>query len=112
MADTASHRRRSITRTVKRIPAAYERVPLRGSGHVRNLRKDGLFVEVEVLPVPGDQVHVVFETRDGDKIELSGTVRWTTADRPTEADGKPGFGMQIEDVTQEYLAFLEDLLLR
>jgi DNA-directed RNA polymerase specialized sigma24 family protein len=71
--------RRKLRRILKRIPAAFEAGQLRGKGHIKNVSKEGLFVRTTVLPPTGTDVRVIFHDRTGSKIEVHGTVRWTTA---------------------------------
>ena len=46
----------------------------------------------------------------GEKVEISGTVRWTTEQFPGR-DPQPGFGMYIEPMTDSYTDFYQNLLL-
>jgi Tfp pilus assembly protein PilZ len=93
---------------VKRIPVRFEAGGMRGQGHVKNLSKGGLFIRSHLLPLTGDPIDVRFETPGGRQVQVSGTVRWTTAERSPE--DPPGFGLEIEKPGREYLAFFEDLL--
>jgi hypothetical protein len=70
--------RRKLRRVLKRIPAAFEAGQLRGKGHIKNVSKEGLFLRSAVLPPVGEDVRVIFHDRTGTKIEVRGTVRWTT----------------------------------
>ncbi len=103
--------RRRLKRVVKRIPARYQCEGVIGKGHIKNVTQEGLFLRTDRLPSPGAPIRLVFEPEDGPKVEVSGTVRWTTGQLPRAADTSPGFGMQIENVTEEFLEFFENILL-
>ena len=103
---------RRLTRTVARIPASFAAGNVHGNGHIKNMSQGGLFLRTDTLPKKGDQVSVVFFVPDYSKIEVSGTVRWTTAQLKNSNEAKPGFGMQIEEQAEEYLLFYEQLLTR
>jgi hypothetical protein len=57
-------------------------------------------------------VRVIFEPPNGPKVEVEGTVRWTTSQLPPSSDSPPGFGMKIDSVPEEFLEFFEQTLLR
>jgi hypothetical protein len=103
--------RRKLRRVLKRIPAAFEAGRLRGKGHIKNVSKEGLFVRTEVLPTPGDDVRVIFHDRNGSKIEVRGTVRWTTAQLARTQKAKPGFGVHIPRGNEEFDEFFGQILL-
>ena len=103
--------RRRLRRILKRIPAAFEAGSLRGKGHVKNVSKEGLFVRSSVLPPVGNDVRVIFHDRNGSKIQVHGTVRWTTDQLPTSAKAKPGFGVYIPRGNEEFDEFFEQILL-
>ncbi len=111
MSDKPIVERRRLKRAVKRIPARYQCEGMIGKGHIKNVTKEGLFLRTDRLPSPGSRIRVIFEPKDGPKVEVSGTVRWTTGQLPPSADSPPGFGMQIENVTDEFLEFFEQILL-
>ena len=102
--------RRRLRRILKRIPAAFEAGKLRGKGHIKNVSKEGLFVRTTALPNPGAQVRVVFHDRHGSKIEVRGTVRWTTAQLPAAEKAKPGFGVYIPRGNDAFDEFFEQIL--
>ena len=83
---------------------------MHGNGHIKNLNLEGLFVRSDTLPAKGDAVSVIFFVPDGTKVEVSGTVRWTTAQLANSEDVKPGFGMHIDQQNDVYLEFYERLL--
>ena len=104
--------RRRLKRTVKSIPARFQVEGRTQRGYIKNITKEGLFLRTNSLPTPGASVRVIFQARDGPKIEVAGTVRWTTAQLPPSSDSAPGFGMKIENVPEEFLEFFEQMLLR
>jgi hypothetical protein len=106
--------RRKLKRIVGRIPARFSTATTQGSGHVKNLCKEGLFLRADALPEPGEDVQVLILTRERLKIEVIGTVRWTTAQLPDSAEAKAGhegFGVQITTPSEEFREFFADLLL-
>lgn len=102
--------RRKLRRYAKRIPAMFVSGSLCGQGHVKNLSKGGVFMRTERLPDPGAEVSILIQSPDGRKVEVTGTVCWTTDQIPAE-DAQPGFGMQISTRNEAYLEFFGDLLL-
>ena len=105
--------RRRLRRTVVRIPATYKIAAGIGSGHIKSVTPGGIFFRTETpLPVSGEPVKVIFLDLFGGKIEVSGTVGWTTAQLDPAKQAKPGFGMQIDQPSAEYLEFYEQLLTR
>ena len=108
---TAQDRRR-LKRYVERLDAHFQSGKIRGCGLVRNLSKEGLFIRSELLPEPGAPIALTLETVSGDKIDLNGTVRWTTAQVPEpQEDMKSGFGVRIEVTGGAYRDLFEALLL-
>ena len=100
-----------LRRAIPSIRAAFEAGELRGVGHLKNISKEGLFLRSEILPQPGSEIRILFHDRSGNKIELHGTVRWTTA-QLQEADARPGFGIQFSNVDSAFRDFYEELLTR
>ena len=107
---TSSDRRR-LRRYVQRLEAHFQSGRLRGLGHVRNLSKEGMFIGSERLPQPGAPIALTIETTDGEKIDLNGTVRWTTAQLPDASDSPPGFGVRFEGHSPAFRELFEALLL-
>ncbi len=110
MATPSGIERRRLRRVMKRIPAAFEAGKLRGKGHIKNISKEGLFVRTSVLPSAGTPVRIVFHDRHGSKVEVHGTVRWSTAQLPPAEKAKPGFGVYIEPGNEEFSEFFEHIL--
>ena len=104
-----STRRQLRRRELRPIPAAFAAGSIKAKGHVSKLSRKGLFFVTDRLPNPGVAARIVFNDADGNKISVSGSVRWNTAQLPPKVSG---FGMQIDNATDEYLEFYEDLLTR
>ncbi len=111
MAQEPKVERRKLRRILKRIPAAFEAGQLRGKGHIKNVSKEGLFLRTNVLPAVGDDVRVIFHDRTGSKIEVRGTVRWTTQQLPIAEQAKPGFGLHIPRGNEDFDEFFGQILL-
>jgi hypothetical protein len=104
--------RRRLKRYVQRLEAHFQSGQLRGLGQVRNLSKEGMFIGCERLPQPGAPIALTIETADGEKLDLNGTVRWTTAQLPNASEASPGFGVRVEGRSPAYRELFEALLLR
>ncbi len=102
--------RRRLKRIVERIPVRFQAESIRGEGHIKNLTQEGIFVRSDVLPEAGENVSVSFETTEGRKVEIEGVVRWTTTQFPKRSV-RPGFGVRLHRVDEEYLRFFESILL-
>ena len=81
--------RRKLKRAVERIPAAFEAGAIRGTGYIKNVTKEGLFLRTDELPSPQEPVRVVFHNRDGTKIEVS--------ENKIEVEFPDGWKIEIED---------------
>jgi hypothetical protein len=103
--------RRRLRRILKRIPASFEAGSMRGKGHIKNVSKEGLFLRTNALPPVGSDVRVLFPDRNGTKIEVRGTVRWTTDQLPAAEKAKPGFGVYIARGNEVFDEFFEQILL-
>jgi uncharacterized protein (TIGR02266 family) len=108
MKDQGRERRR-LKRFRSRVPALLLVDGKAVDAHVKNLSKEGLFLRTDQLPEPGASVQVLLKPGDGRKIELNGTVRWTTKQYPGRSK-HPGFGLLFDQVTDEYLQLYEDIL--
>lgn len=104
------YKRVRLTRKMKPIRAAFKTDRVHGEGQIGSLSREGLFVATEELPGPGDFVTVIFSDRSGSKIEVCGTVCWTTAQLAPGKCSRPGFGMHLEFLSDEYREFYEELL--
>lgn len=104
--------RRRLKRYVERLRTTFQSGRMRGEGHIRNLCKEGMFVRSDRLPQPGSPVALVLEVSGGDKIEIHGIVRWTTAQLPNARSVSPGFGVRLDGKDAGYRELFEALLLR
>ncbi len=102
--------RRKLKRSVTRVPASFESGELRGKGHVKNVSKGGVFLRADVLPESGSEIRILFHTQQGRKVEIWGTVVWSTAEL-NQPDARPGFGVRFEGVSEQFLEFYEQILL-
>ncbi len=112
MSGPEGRERRKLKRVVKRIPVRFETDSIRGQGHIKNLSKEGLFIRCNLLPASGEAIRVTFETREGEKIQIKGSVCWTTAQIGAAGGGPHGFGVYLERRGPAFSAFFESLLLR
>ncbi len=110
MSPERKHKRIRMTRKLKPIAAAFKTENVRGEGQIGSLSREGLFLATETLPTEGEFVTIIFADHSGSKIEVCGTVRWTTAQIPAETCPRSGFGMHLEFLTDEYQEFYEELL--
>jgi hypothetical protein len=108
----SSRDRRCLKRYVQRLEAHFQSGRMRGIGHVRNLSKEGMFIGSDRLPQPGAPIALTIETAGGEKIDLNGTVRWTTAQLSNASEAPPGFGVRVEGRSPAYRELFEALLLR
>ena len=106
----AIQERRRLKRYGKLIPALFLAGHIKGKGLIKNLCKEGIFMQTRRLPAPGAEIRILINPEDGRKIEIEGTVRWTT-DQLQDRVATPGFGMLIHPVSADYLEFFQDLLL-
>ena len=104
------HKRVRMSRKLKPIRAAFRTDQRRAKGEIATLAREGLFIATESLPSAEEAVTIVFQDSSGNKIEVRGTVRWTTEQLPPGKCSKPGFGVQLESPSDAYLAFYEEVL--
>ena len=88
----------------------FESGSIRGEGYVKNVSKTGLFLRASPLPSVGTQVRVFFTDRKGARVELSGTVRWTTEQLPPSERAEPGFGIHVALGNEAFTEFFEQIL--
>jgi hypothetical protein len=101
--------RRKLKRHDVRVRVRFETGTVRGQGRLRNLHKEGMFIASHLLPTPLEPLRVVIDWR-GHKIEVNGTVRWTSAQFPDRGPAS-GFGVQLDRPGPDYLEFFASLLL-
>jgi len=100
--------RRRHRRIAKRLSVLIESGGSYSQGHIKNLSKTGMLVRSSLLPEPGAEVRLKFETLEGHKIEVSGRVRWTTAGLPKD-EVQSAFGVLFEAPGEDYLEFFATL---
>ena len=103
--------RRKLKRTVARVPASFEAGELRGKGHVKNVSKGGVFLRSDSLPEPGSDVRILFPSRDGRKVEVTGIVVWNTNEVAGQPEIRRGFGVRFHEYSDAYREFYEEILL-
>ncbi len=110
MSDVQGKERRRLKRVVQRIPARFRAGSVAGQGHIKNISKEGLFIRTGDLPEAGQTIQVSFEALD-QKVDIEGTVCWTTDQFPEAKDAPPGFGLRVDSPSRDFLHFFENLLL-
>ncbi len=104
MSDSASEgsnpERRRQPRVPCKVTVLLQAGNLYGSAHLADLTPDGVRVWSALQPERGNGVRIRFETPEGQKVELSGSVVWSTAAE---------FGVRIEQSNEAYLSFVEIL---
>ena len=100
--------RRRHRRVAKRLSALVCVDGKYANGHIKNLSKLGVFVRSSMAPSPGSAVSVRFETITGQKIEISGTVCWHNGGLVKDPAAR-GFGVKLENPSDDYLAFFAAL---
>ena len=71
-----------------------------GHAQLADLTRDGVRVLSALQPDRADAVKIRFETPDGQKVELTGRVVWSTGVE---------FGVRIDQNNEAYLSFVETL---
>ncbi len=104
MSDSASEGSNPERRRQPRVPCIVtvllQAGNLYGSAHLADLTPDGVRVFSALQPESGDAVRIRFETPEGQKAELAGSVVWTTAFE---------FGVRIDDRNEAYQSLVEIL---
>jgi hypothetical protein len=90
------------------IRAEFRCGALRGTGQIRNLSRDGLFVGTDVIPEEGATVQARFDSPRGDPVRLVGLVWWTSRGRG--ACPLPGFGMRLLGANEAYRELVRTML--
>jgi len=101
---TSGRSQRRHKRVAKRLTALVYADGDYANGHVKNLSKMGLFVRSNMMPPPGTEVRIRFETITGEKIDVEGVVRWNTSGMPRD-DSADGFGVHLPKPSKDYLNF-------
>ena len=101
---------RRLKRTATAIPALLYVEGMTSQGEILSISKKGLFVHSMNIPSPGAVVRVVLKTPTAEKIEVSGHVRWTTDQLAPGTYRYPGFGMLINEWSDDFQEFFERML--
>ncbi|MFW6051619.1 MAG: PilZ domain-containing protein [Myxococcota bacterium] len=95
---TSSGHRRAHPRYHIHVPVrlSTELLDLEGEaelfGELSNVAEGGLFVRTEYLEPEGTPVRVAIDLPDGETVELTGRVRWASAQPPRG----PGMGIELD----------------
>ncbi len=104
MSDSASEgsnsERRRQPRVACTISVLLQAGNVCGQGHLADLSPDGVRVLSALHAHLDDAVRISFETPEGHKVELTGSVVWTTAGE---------FGVRIDQSNEAYLSLVETL---
>ena len=95
-----------VRRIMRPLLAGFATPSVRARGQVVNLSHFGMFIASDALPESGESIKLAFEDGSGMKLEVQGTVRWTTADD----DEVSGFGLRIHQPPEAYTEFCDALL--
>jgi len=95
---------------VQRLEARFQAGALRGTGYLKNVSKQGMFLRTSVLPAVGSEVRIFLRDRRGAEVEIVGNVRWTTKQLPASAKAQPGFGISIARDDQAFTELFEQIL--
>lgn len=85
-------------------PASFAFASVRGKGSVGNASVGGLFVESQTIPERGERLWLSFQGPDGESVEATGIVWWTTLE--AQACGRTGFGVRLLTSSGNYRKFL------
>jgi uncharacterized protein (TIGR02266 family) len=75
-----------------------------GEGKIWNLSLGGLFVGTDSIPPQGEAVRLRFRLPEGQTVDVSGLVWWTTSTqtRSGRRHRLPGFGLRLIDSPPDY----------
>jgi hypothetical protein len=118
--DPSAVERRHLKRHSTAIPALVRTGKETWQAEVTSVSKKGLTVRSLTLPRPETQVRVILRipadcrwTRRGlsvDSVEVIGSVRWTTDQKPRGSYKYPAFGFRIDEWSSDYQEFFERFL--
>ena len=104
MSDSASEGSNPERRRQRRVPCTvdvlFQAGMACGHAHLADLSPDGVCVRSVLQPERGDAVSIRFETPEGQKAALTGSVVWSKASE---------FGVRIDDRNEAYLSLVESL---
>ncbi len=103
MSDPASvgfYPKRRCPRVPCDVTVLFQTGTVYGQGHLADLSPDGVRVVSALRQERGDGARIRFETPEGQKCELTGSVVWSRAGE---------FGVRIDQSDEAYLSFVESL---
>ena len=93
------------------IPVDFEATDVRGTGRIKNLSAQGLFIgTTSRIPDEGELVHLKFAPPGEPSIHVVGLVWWTTQACPDRAQRSPGFGLRLIEDSAAYDRAVDRLL--
>ena len=91
------------------IETRFELGSLAGEGSVENASPGGVFVRTATIPERGEKVRLSFEGPNGEVVEASGVVWWTTLDAQARMQPRQGFGVRLVASSGDYRKLLKRL---
>jgi hypothetical protein len=91
------------------IRTRFELGSLAGEGNIENAGPGGLFIRTATIPDRGEKVWLSFEGPNGEVVEASGVVWWTTLDMRARAQARQGFGVRLVASSGDYRKLLKRL---
>ena len=92
--------RRGQARVACSVSVLFQAEEACGHAQLTDLTPDGVCVRSILQPKAGSTVRIRFETPEAEKVELTGSVAWSTAAE---------FGVRIDQSNDAYLSFVEIL---
>lgn len=89
------------------IRTRFELGSLAGEGNIENASSGGVFVRTATVPERGQKVWLSFEGPNGEVVEASGVVWWTTLDAQARAQSRQGFGVRLVASSGDYRKLLK-----
>jgi hypothetical protein len=96
-------------RTTTCIDAEFEISGNPATGKIRNVSEGGLFVGSSAIPEQGDNLELNFRAPNGEMVNLSGMVWWTTNDDQALGHGRSGFALRLLEESDEFQRLLDRL---
>jgi Tfp pilus assembly protein PilZ len=87
--------------------ALFELGSWRGEGRIENAGLGGLFVGAATIPKVGEKVWLSFDDPEGDRVEATGVVWWTTLD--SRVANRKGFGVRLVGTGEAYDRYLREV---
>ena len=93
------------TRVRTAIKTRFRGGGVEGSGTIKNVSSEGLFVSTGHVPEQGESILLVLPGQGGRVLAVSGMVWWTTSARSP----KPGFGLRLLEGNPQFQRLVESL---